>query len=173
MTTLNVGFVTETCCHEGCNLTFAFTREFYDRVRNDHSWWYCPAGHTQHYTGKSDEEKLREAEARELALKDQLSASTREGEQTRQALIRDRVRFSNGVCPCCNRSFENVRRHMTSQHPDYDVTKVQKVDSRPFKCSCGRRFESLRGLRVHQGHNRRDGWDAPKTPSWRAHLTLV
>lgn len=26
-----------------------------------------------------------------------------------------------GVCPCCNRSFTNVRRHMTSQHPDYTI----------------------------------------------------
>lgn len=22
-------------------------------------------------------------------------------------------------CPCCNRTFQNLQRHMTSKHPDY------------------------------------------------------
>jgi DNA repair exonuclease SbcCD ATPase subunit len=30
-----------------------------------------------------------------------------------------RNRVGKGVCPCCNRSFENLKRHMVSKHPDY------------------------------------------------------
>lgn len=174
-TYLNVGFVTETCCHKGCNLTFAFTRDFYDQVRNDPAtWWYCPAGHSQHYTNEAtDAQKLARAAARETALKDQLTAAVRDAEDTRVALLRDRQRFANGVCPCCNRSFENVARHMRGEHPDYDVTKVKRSALPQFNCSCGRSFESLRGLRTHQGHVRRGGWDQPGASRWSAHLTKV
>jgi hypothetical protein len=31
----------------------------------------------------------------------------------------DAYRIGNGVCPCCNRSFTNLRRHMTTKHPEY------------------------------------------------------
>lgn len=167
MTTLNVGFVTETCCQKGCNVTFAMTTEFYNRVRNDHSWWYCPLGHAQHYTGTSDEQKLREAQARETALRDQLEASIRDGEAQRVELARIRQRIANGVCPCCNRSFGNVRAHMESQHPDYAAPPAE-----PFECGCGLKFGTFRGLRIHQGLTRPDDWAKPSTRPWRSHLTV-
>jgi hypothetical protein len=175
VTTLNVDFVTETCCHEGCNLTFAFTREFYNRVRNDHTWWYCPLGHVQHYNGKTDAQKLDEAKARETALQDQLGAAIRDAEATRAALMRDRQRFANGVCPCCNRSFPNVRAHMATKHPDFsaDVRTVPKA----YKCSCGRKFDTYAGMRIHQGRQRRVSgpfaWDKPGQSRWWSHLTEV
>lgn len=28
-------------------------------------------------------------------------------------------RIAAGVCPCCRRSFTDLARHMSSQHPDY------------------------------------------------------
>lgn len=28
-------------------------------------------------------------------------------------------RIAAGVCPCCNRSFANLREHMAGQHPDF------------------------------------------------------
>lgn len=28
-------------------------------------------------------------------------------------------RVKNGVCPCCTRSFHNLREHMKTQHPDF------------------------------------------------------
>src|ERR1044071_1302400 len=52
-------------------------------------------------------QKLRDAEARETALRDQLEAAAREAETVRAVLLRDRHRFANGVCPCCNRSFDH------------------------------------------------------------------
>jgi uncharacterized protein (UPF0212 family) len=29
------------------------------------------------------------------------------------------VRVGHGVCPCCNRSFAQLRRHMAAKHPEY------------------------------------------------------
>jgi len=37
----------------------------------------------------------------------------------RGALARTRNRIGNGVCPCCNRSFSELLRHMETKHPDY------------------------------------------------------
>lgn len=30
-------------------------------------------------------------------------------------------RIAKGVCPCCQRSFQNLKRHMESQHPDFST----------------------------------------------------
>lgn len=29
------------------------------------------------------------------------------------------TRVKNGVCPCCNRSFQNLKRHMNTKHPNW------------------------------------------------------
>jgi hypothetical protein len=170
--TLNVGerLVTETCY--SCGVLFAMVEDFWEHRQNDRKNFYCPNGHSQAYlSGKTDAQKLRDAEARETALRDQLAAAVRDAEATRVALIRDRHRFANGVCPCCDRYFANVHRHVSSQHPDYDVTAVKQPQSTKYACSCGRRFTTPRGLAIHQGHNRRDGWDRPDASRWSAHLT--
>lgn len=168
--TLASQFVVEECCHKGCGISFAVTVDFQRRCLNDHARsFYCPNGHGQHYTGKTDAQKLQDAQARETALRDQLTAAIRDGERTRQQLMRDRERFSKGVCPCCNRSFDNVRRHMASKHPDYDTTQV----ARPvrYACSCGRKFDTYHGLRIHQTRQRSGDWDKPGQPDRRSHLT--
>lgn len=174
MTTLHIGFATVACCRQGCGVVFAFPTDLYERLTNTGETFHCPFGHQQHFTDSaSDAAKLRAAQARETALRDQLTAAVHDAENTRVALLRDRQRFANGVCPCCNRSFENVARHMRGEHPDYDITKVKQSALPLFPCSCGRKFESLRGLRIHQGASRRDGWDKPTASRWAAHLTVV
>lgn len=163
-----------------CGVIFAITRDYEDRRRNDARTFYCPNGHTQSWH-ESESDRLRKErdslQASELALTDQLTAAIRDGEQTRAALIRDRARFAAGVCPCCNRSFENVRRHMSTKHPEYDVERVARAIE--FRCSCGRKFDTYKGLRIHQGHQRRylddigESWDDPGQGRYWAHLTEV
>lgn len=157
-----------------CGVIFAMTSEHEERLRESHATFYCPNGHTMWFKpGKSDEQKLKEAKVRETALQDQLTSAIHDAEATRVALLRDRERFANGVCPCCNRTFQNVLRHMKGEHPDYDITKVKQPSLTRFPCTCGRAFETLRGLRIHQGLARTEGWDAPDAGAWRAHLTKV
>lgn len=163
---------TEECCN--CHMVFAMPADFRRRALNDRGlWFYCPAGHKQHYTGKGAEEKLRDAEAREVALRDQLHAAEADAEATRVRLMRDRHRFANGVCPCCNRSFENVRRHMESEHPDYDASEVSLPAPLRYKCSCGRSFETPRGLAIHQGQRRSTDWTDPNKSRYSRHLTVM
>jgi hypothetical protein len=158
-----------------CGILFGLESKFMDARKDDGASFYCPNGHNVSWAAANEHEQtekaLAKARSAELALRDQLSAAIREGELTRQALLRDRQRFLNGVCVCCNRSFENVRRHMSTQHPDFDVEKV--ATGQKFQCSCGESFTTLHGLRIHQGRLRREGWDKPGQSSYRAHLTRV
>jgi hypothetical protein len=69
---------------------------------------------------------------------------------------------------------------MQNEHPGYDPTELVAVDTGRskanefrFKCSCGREFETMRGLRSHQGQLRSDDWDKPETKRYRAHLTVT
>lgn len=153
-----------------CGVVFGMTEDLEGRRRGDAGRFYCPNGHTMSF-GESDKDRLRAATAKQQHLADQLQAAERDAEQTRAALVRDRGRIANGVCPCCNRSFDNVRRHMASQHPDYGP--LPKPTAKPFKCSCSRSFESYRGLRIHQGYNRPDNWTDPNKTKWSRHLTVA
>ena len=172
----NQGYVLISCGREGCDQSFAVSESFYEETSRTKETWHCPRGHKRVWANESTEEKLAAAEARNRHLDDQLRAATEEVEATKHALLKDRHRFANGVCPCCNRSFVNVARHMRSQHPDYDLTHVEGVARPEYTCSCGYVAKSYRGLRTHQGHARGwhpDSWYKPDTPAWKAHRTVV
>lgn len=90
----------------------------------------CPLGHTWWYVGETTEEKLRrqldnarDATAHERARRDQAEASARAhravATRRKNELAKVKARVAAGVCPCCNRTFQNLARHMASQHPGY------------------------------------------------------
>jgi hypothetical protein len=117
-------FVTVSCC--ACGVVFAVPSDLHEMwlaKKQDRSWW-CPNGHSQSYTGKSDRELLNDAraarrrqearaDAAELALRDEREHAAR--------------RAAGGVCPCCHRSFVQLARHVKSKHPGYG----------PGPCSAG------------------------------------
>lgn len=85
---------------------------------------YCPLGHTHAPAGEGEAAKLqrrlqaeREAAARARAQRDQVEASLR---AQKAATTRAKKRHAAAVCPCCQRSFVQLRRHMATKHPDYD-----------------------------------------------------
>ncbi|MES1926529.1 helix-turn-helix transcriptional regulator [Salinisphaera sp. T31B1] len=114
----SIKFVTEQCCN--CGMPFAMTADFKRRRLSDRKEFYCPAGHPQHYTGKSEAQKLRDEleHARRYAARQLTRASVAENQrdEARRAHRRMRKRIQNGVCPCCNRTFQNLMRHMQDQH---------------------------------------------------------
>jgi hypothetical protein len=164
--------VTETCID--CGTVFGIAEHLYDWLRKNGHRFYCPNGHHMIFTqGKSDEQKLREANAALQAKDDQLRAAIREGDRARQETLRIRSRIANGVCPCCTRSFTNVRHHMATQHPEFAIEGDWKHNAGPFTCSCGRKLETFQGLRVHQARSRGDDWDEPDQNRYWSHLTVV
>jgi hypothetical protein len=141
--TIEQKLVTEECCHRSCGVLFAMTEEFVRERRKDHALWYCPNGHSQRYSGQSTEEKLKaqlDEERRQRQMAEQRVArwqdEAREAEE-RAKHERNRAngykghatritkRAKAGVCPCCNRSFENLRRHMATKHPQFTPMELE------------------------------------------------
>jgi hypothetical protein len=93
--------------------------------------FFCPYGHGQVYAeGETEADKLRRERdrlAQQIAQRDDEIRRTREGwdaaERERAKLEKqmkqEHKRVSSGVCPCCTRSFQNLRRHIATKHPDY------------------------------------------------------
>ena len=123
--------VEETCC--SCHIRFAMPYSFQKRCREDSKVLFCcPNGHYQHYSGEQTErEALRrerdrlkqqaarlEDEAREA--REDADAAKRQAAAFKGVATRIKNRVQHGVCPCCNRTFQDLARHMKSQHPDVD-----------------------------------------------------
>lgn len=119
---------------EGCAIRFAVEAEFLRVAREHGTAFCCPRGHRLSF-GQSEldlarqqvaEEKARreQAEARERTALNEAKSARHASKIVRGKLKAVRERVSNGVCPCCNRSFINLQRHMSTKHPDYRTQEV-------------------------------------------------
>jgi hypothetical protein len=123
--------LTEIVCYK-CGTHFAMHDQLYTRRLEDHRGFFCPNGHGQHFTGETEADRLK----RELALKqraldsaqalaaanlDRAKHAEKSHRATKGHMTRIKKRAANGVCPCCNRYFANVHRHMKGVHPDFAV----------------------------------------------------
>lgn len=115
------------CC--ACGMPFALSGDFYQRRMDDGKDWHCPSGHSQHFTD-SAVRRLEKAVAAERAAKERAEAEARWQREQREhaqrrlsasrgVVTRIKNRVGNGVCPCCNRSFANLARHMSGEHPEW------------------------------------------------------
>ena len=112
-----------------CHVVFAMPKDLQERARDRGETFYCPLGHGQVYSTTEvaklkaklarEQEWRTRAEIRERAARDQADAATRSARAYKGQVTKIRKRVGNGVCPCCNRTFANVARHMTTQHPDF------------------------------------------------------
>lgn len=113
---------TEECC--SCGVVFAMPDYMMRAKRNDGSWFYCPNGHQQHYT-KSEIQRLREKLDEQTRAATQMAERARAAEANEQKaqteMKRMKRRASAGVCPCCNRTFQQLGRHMKTKHPDHEA----------------------------------------------------
>lgn len=113
-------FTMEMCVN--CGMPFLMLDTFRKERMEDHQSFYCPAGHSQFYSGKTEAQKLREqleqeqkSHAKEL---DSVQNMLLDEINTRKKAEKQLKRLHRGVCPCCNRSFENLQRHMKHKHPE-------------------------------------------------------
>ena len=123
--TAEIRLTVEECCN--CGVAFAMPLTWQRHYRDDPArWFYCPAGHRQHYTESEVERKLRQAEERLAAergwsaeLSSRLASTDRRLSATKAVVTRQRNRAAAGLCPCCNRHFTAMERHMATKHPEY------------------------------------------------------
>lgn len=91
--------------------------------------FYCPNGHGQHYT-ISEIDKLKKQLAETDAslgyyrgrvenLNSEKDHYKRVAAANKGQVTKMKNRAANGVCQCCNRTFQNLQRHMATKHPDF------------------------------------------------------
>jgi hypothetical protein len=115
------------CCV--CGVVFAVPDRFLMNRREKGSQFFCPNGHSLIYR-KTEAQRLQEeldrvkrqldwSDTHARAVADQLDAAERSNRALRGSNTKLRKRIAAGVCPCCQRPFQNLARHMAGQHPDY------------------------------------------------------
>lgn len=85
--------------------------------------WCCPNGHELIFSENEADRQRRRAERAEqeqARLEDELRLS-----QLREKQLKRRA--AAAVCPCCNRSFSNVSRHIRHMHPTFIAENVIKL----------------------------------------------
>ncbi len=133
MTTTAVGQMSSLVCFK-CGIEFHVPSHWKRTRQETHTEFFCPNGHAQGFYGKSPKElRIAELEREKVQQEHQLTNKTALLKQARAErdladrrraaakgqLTKTKNRIAAGVCPCCNRTFTNVARHMKSQHPDY------------------------------------------------------
>lgn len=115
MTTTHVGYALgrEQCW---CGIWHAIPKSLQRQAQRDGITVYCPLGHSWTYQ-ETEADRLRAA----LATAERQAASRLarlDQEQARRKTAERKLkRVTAGVCPCCNRTFQNLARHMKGQHP--------------------------------------------------------
>jgi hypothetical protein len=114
-----------------CKSDVTLSDALYEAAKHspDISFW-CPYGHEQHFVaGETDEQRLRRERdnlKQQMArVEDEKNAALREAATERAARAEAerkakaiKRRAEAALCPCCNRSFSQLARHMKSKHPD-------------------------------------------------------
>lgn len=127
--------IKSTCCK--CETEMWLPDDLYSAARKSSNIsFFCAYGHSQHFPeGELEIDKIRrerdalkqrvaqwmdeaadQRKAKELAL--------RQAAASRGQVTKLRKRASAGVCPCCNRTFSDMARHMASKHPGFAAEQV-------------------------------------------------
>ena len=121
---------TITCGSCGGIYAVAETFRLHKQVKG--GYWNCPYCQCLWGFGESEISKVRdqlraaeEKVERERKRTEWAQQEARITERRRRALkghlTKMKKRVSHGLCPCCNRNFENLHRHMKVKHPSYAV----------------------------------------------------
>lgn len=111
-----------------CAITFYVPQGFDDARRRDGRALFCPNGHRLSY-GETEADKLRRERDRLKQDAARLEEEARLGWDAANAQLarakkaeaearRVTKRATAALCPCCNRSFSQLARHMKAKHPD-------------------------------------------------------
>lgn len=105
-----------------CGVGFAIPHYLNVKLKENSESFFCPNGHSQAYTVSMVAQLQKElaaanqATALEKRQKEQAEVRAWKLELKSRKLAK---RISAGVCPCCNRQFQDMKRHMETKHKDY------------------------------------------------------
>lgn len=111
-----------------CSVNFGVPSQLYRRAVTDAKGsLYCPACRCGMSWQESDdkirikqlEQKLQWEADQSQRRKKHLEATQNSLRATKGVVTKLKKRTACGVCPCCKRQFQNLRRHMKTKHPKY------------------------------------------------------
>ncbi len=115
-----------------CAIRFALPSSWHAERKNTGKGFYCPRGCSISYHEDTNSRLEREKKALEQKLQwrrdERDSARDEARRQERRAIAykghltrkkNETKRVKHGICPCCDREFQNLKRHMASEHPAY------------------------------------------------------
>jgi hypothetical protein len=125
---LSLTFFVQDCIN--CGIPFAVPIEFQNCRRRDGKMFYCPNGHQMSYTETEAmklTKQLDQARADAERQKQWRIQAEEAADKERRAKHRLQKRISAGVCPCCNRTFTDLARHMGTKHKEYALPAIKPV----------------------------------------------
>ncbi len=104
------------------------TEEYMSSRRRDGKDFHCPNGHPQHYSETEAQRLKKQLDAKQRELDERqrelttVKCNLLEARDAKDAAERNVRRITKrihaGVCPCCNRKFNNLAHHMQTKHPE-------------------------------------------------------
>lgn len=165
----NIVFETIVCGK--CGIIWGMPERVVRARRDDRATFYCPNGDPRAFNGMSETDRLREEVKRQQQMREAAEARatsvSRQRDEVARAHKRMRTRIMNGVCPCCNRSFQNLLRHMQTEHAGGPTLKALRETYGLTQAALAREI----GVHMHQisAHERdklREGWAKDAIDSW-------
>jgi hypothetical protein len=115
------------CCT--CGVPIYGPEDKYNNCLATGKSFYCINGHALVFGAENDrlKEKISQLErerdaarAREQMAKNNEKSARHASKIAKGKLKARSERVKTGVCPCCNRTFVNLQRHMVTKHPKWN-----------------------------------------------------
>lgn len=122
-----------------CGVEYFVPERVWEEQRKNGGFHHCINGHSQGWgKGQTEIDKLRQERdrlrQREAQKDDEIARQKRLRDMERRTasaykgqVTKLRKRAKHGVCPCCNRTFQNLARHMDAKHPSFEPDEPLKV----------------------------------------------
>jgi flagellar biosynthesis/type III secretory pathway protein FliH len=119
-----------------CGGVYAITERHRSWCEEHGKCWTCPYCKTGWGFSETENDRLRKRLEREQALRASAEGQAQRAHQQAEAerarangykgaMTKAKKRVANGVCPCCQRTFQNLARHMETKHPDFAETPCE------------------------------------------------
>ena len=109
-----------------CGIEFSVPDYWIKMRQEDGRDFWCPNGHCRAYRESTLNKLRREVQSlkqNEAFLNDRIKEEERRAASFKGQVTKLRKRAGRGVCPCCNRTFQNLQRHMKGQHPEWQASR--------------------------------------------------
>lgn len=117
-----------------CGVHYALPTAIYESCKREGGYFSCPNGHQRGWSKQdcdSENDKLRReierAKQNAARLEEDAEAARRREIAAKGQVTRLRNRAKAGLCPCCNRHFTNLERHIASKHPDMEPAETPEL----------------------------------------------